>query len=69
VLATVAAAVAVYVAGAPPAMAERPEHLIAGGLLGHELDEVAAAFAERLGLCERERRQSGEWAALWLSAR
>jgi ribosomal protein L11 methyltransferase len=44
-----------------------PAHLIAGGLLTHEADEIAAAFAERLGLRERERRRSGEWAALWLA--
>jgi ribosomal protein L11 methyltransferase len=45
-----------------------PAQLIAGGLLRAELDEVARAFGERLGLRERERRISGEWAALWLSA-
>ena len=45
-----------------------PAHLIAGGLLSEEVDEVAAAFAERLGLRERERRESGEWAAVWLAA-
>lgn len=47
---------------------EAPAHLIAGGLLANEADEVAEAFAGRLRLRERERRQSGEWAALWLSA-
>lgn len=45
-----------------------PAHLIAGGLLVGEADEVAGAFAERLGLGERERRQNGEWAALWLTS-
>lgn len=45
-----------------------PAHLIASGLLRAEVDEVAGAFAERLGLRERERRASGEWAAVWLSA-
>jgi ribosomal protein L11 methyltransferase len=45
-----------------------PAQLIAGGLLVAELDEVAQSFGERLGLRERERRISGEWAALWLSA-
>jgi ribosomal protein L11 methyltransferase len=45
-----------------------PSQLIAGGLLRAELDEVAQAFGDRLGLRERERRVSGEWAALWLSA-
>jgi ribosomal protein L11 methyltransferase len=44
-----------------------PAHLIAGGLLAHEADEIAGAFAARLGLRERARRQSGEWAALWLA--
>jgi ribosomal protein L11 methyltransferase len=45
-----------------------PEHLIASGLLVAEVDEVVAAFAGKLGLRERERRHSGEWAAVWLSA-
>ncbi len=45
----------------------RPRHLIAGGLLGDELDEVSGAFAERAGLRERARRHEGEWAALWLT--
>lgn len=45
-----------------------PPHLIAGGLLREEVDEVAAAFSRRLGLRERERRAGGEWAAVWLSA-
>jgi ribosomal protein L11 methyltransferase len=44
-----------------------PAHLIAGGLLAPEADEVAHAFA-RLGLAERSRRHGGEWAALWLTA-
>jgi ribosomal protein L11 methyltransferase len=47
-------------AGAPP------RALVIGGLLGHEADEVAAAFARR-GLHERERRGRGEWAALTLA--
>jgi ribosomal protein L11 methyltransferase len=42
-----------------------PQTLVASGLLAHEADEVAAAFA-RHGLVEAERRQSGEWAALVL---
>ena len=42
-----------------------PDTLIAGGLLAHEGDEVAAAFA-RHGLHEAERRGSGEWIALRL---
>jgi len=44
-----------------------PRQLIASGLLRGEADEVAAAFEDRLGLRERARRESGEWAALWLS--
>jgi ribosomal protein L11 methyltransferase len=49
-------------------MACAPSHLLAGGLLRDQVDEVVGAFGERLGLCERERRVSGEWAAVWLSA-
>ena len=45
-----------------------PAHLLAGGLLGQEVDEVCAAFADRLGLRERTRLESGEWAAVWLVA-
>jgi ribosomal protein L11 methyltransferase len=45
-----------------------PAHLIASGLLTTELDEVAGAFVERLGMCERKRLRSGEWAAVWLSS-
>jgi ribosomal protein L11 methyltransferase len=45
-----------------------PGHLIASGLLREEADEVARVFRERLELREHERRQSGEWAALWLSS-
>ncbi len=48
-------------------MTDAPDHLIAGGLLRHEADELAAVFAARLGLHERERRESGEWSAVWLS--
>lgn len=44
----------------------RPRHLIASGLLREEAGEVAAAFAERLNLRERQRLERGEWAALWL---
>ncbi len=44
-----------------------PEHLIAGGLLVHEVDQVVRAFQGRLGLRERERRRRGEWAAVWLT--
>jgi ribosomal protein L11 methyltransferase len=44
---------------------EAPHTLIASGLLTHEADEIAAAFAS-LGLRERDRRERGEWAALLL---
>jgi ribosomal protein L11 methyltransferase len=44
-----------------------PEHLIASGLLCTEVEEVAGAFAARLGLRARERREDGDWAALWLT--
>ncbi|HET6509198.1 MAG TPA: 50S ribosomal protein L11 methyltransferase [Baekduia sp.] len=44
---------------------EPPRTLIASGLLVHEADEVAAAFA-RHGLAEADRRTSAEWAALLL---
>jgi ribosomal protein L11 methyltransferase len=45
---------------------ERPPGvLIASGLLRHEADEVAAAFAAR-GLREADRREAGDWAALLL---
>jgi ribosomal protein L11 methyltransferase len=50
-------------AGGPDA----PRRLIASGLLIHEADEIAAAFAS-LGLRERDRRERGEWAALLLAA-
>jgi len=49
-------------------MPSPPAHLLAGGLLKEQVDEVAQAFTERLGLRERERRESGEWAAVWLTA-
>jgi ribosomal protein L11 methyltransferase len=44
---------------------EPPRTLIASGLLAHEADEIAAAFA-RHGLAEAHRRQSAEWSALLL---
>ncbi len=50
-------------------MLSAPAHLLAGGLLREEVDEVARAFGDRLQLHERERRESGEWAAVWLTAR
>jgi ribosomal protein L11 methyltransferase len=43
-----------------------PDSLIASGLLTHEADEIAAAFAVH-GLRERDRRERGEWAALLLT--
>ena len=42
-----------------------PDVLVASGLLAHEGDEVAAAFA-RHGLRETARRAGGEWVALLL---
>jgi len=45
-----------------------PAQLLASGLLPEQCEETARAFAEHLGLRERERRQSGSWAALWLVA-
>ena len=47
------------------ASVERPERVIASGLLVEEVDEVAGAFAGA-GLVESERRESGDWAALLL---
>ncbi len=44
-----------------------PHTLIASGLLVHEADEIAVAFAS-LGLRERDRRERGGWAALLLAA-
>jgi ribosomal protein L11 methyltransferase len=44
-----------------------PNHVIASGLLRGEADQVARVYAERLGLSERERREQGDWAALWLT--
>jgi ribosomal protein L11 methyltransferase len=45
-----------------------PTHLVAGGLLVEQVDEVAGAFAAR-GLIERSRRTDGDWAALLLARR
>jgi ribosomal protein L11 methyltransferase len=47
-------------------MPTAPRRLLASGLLAHEVDEVVEAFGRRLGMGERERRRSGEWAAVWL---
>jgi ribosomal protein L11 methyltransferase len=49
-------------------MPRAPAHLLAGGLLANEVGEVASAFERRLGLRRRAERQSGGWAAVWLSA-
>jgi ribosomal protein L11 methyltransferase len=46
---------------------EPPRVLVASGLLAHEADEVATAFARR-GLHERARSHAGEWAALTLTS-
>jgi ribosomal protein L11 methyltransferase len=51
-----------------PKIIRPPAHLLCGGLLREEVEEIAAAFAARLGLRELQRRQSGEWAALWMAA-
>jgi ribosomal protein L11 methyltransferase len=44
-----------------------PEHLVCSGMLVSETDDVVEAFAA-LGLCERERRGSGDWAAVLLES-
>jgi ribosomal protein L11 methyltransferase len=44
-----------------------PGNVIVGGLLVGEVGEVVEAFGEQIGLRERERRISGEWAAVWLT--
>jgi ribosomal protein L11 methyltransferase len=46
---------------------EPPRTLVASGLLRHEADEVAGAFAAH-GLRERDRRETSGWAALLLAA-
>jgi ribosomal protein L11 methyltransferase len=48
-------------------MPRAPAHLLAGGLLREQVDEVVRAFGERLGMRERERRERGEWAVVWLT--
>jgi ribosomal protein L11 methyltransferase len=47
-------------------MAEPPPVLVASGLLAHEAEEVATAFAVRHGLREVERREAEGWAAVLL---
>jgi ribosomal protein L11 methyltransferase len=48
-------------------MPRAPAHLLAGGLLKDQVDEVVEAFGEGLGMRERERRERGEWAVVWLT--
>jgi ribosomal protein L11 methyltransferase len=43
-----------------------PDRVVASGILGHEANRVAAAFAQA-GLAERERRTAGDWTALLLA--
>jgi ribosomal protein L11 methyltransferase len=43
-----------------------PRSLVCSGLLAGEVEEVCAAFAAQ-GLIECGRRDSGDWAALWLA--
>jgi ribosomal protein L11 methyltransferase len=45
-----------------------PSHLLAGGLLDDEVDEIARVFGERFGLRLREKRSREGWAAAWLVA-
>ena len=49
-------------------MPRAPAHLLAGGLLREQVDEVVEAFGEGLGMHERERRERGEWAVVWLTS-
>ena len=44
-----------------------PSDLIVGGLLREQVEEVVGAFESALNMRERERRCSGEWAAVWLA--
>jgi len=50
-------------------MTDPPARLIASGLLIDQVDAVTAAFADRHGLLEVERRHEGEWAAVLLVSR
>lgn len=50
------------------ALPAAPSDLLAGGLLAGEVDEIAEAYADRMGMVERERRRSGDWAAVWLQS-
>jgi ribosomal protein L11 methyltransferase len=53
--------------GLAQTMPSTPAHLLAGGLLNEEVEEVASAFTERLQMSIREERHSGEWSAVWLT--
>jgi len=44
-----------------------PAHVLAGGLLPEQVEEVTRAFGGRLGLSERERREGEGWSSVWLS--
>jgi ribosomal protein L11 methyltransferase len=48
-------------------MPRAPAHLLAGGLLKDQVDKVVEAFGAGLGMRERERRERGEWAVVWLT--
>jgi ribosomal protein L11 methyltransferase len=48
-------------------MPRAPAHLLAGGLLREQVEEVVEAFGGRLGMRERGRRERGEWAVVWLT--
>jgi ribosomal protein L11 methyltransferase len=48
-------------------LSHTPAQLIAGGLLRSEVDQVVDAFALATGMRERQRREQGEWAAVWLT--
>ncbi len=50
------------------ALPAAPSRLLAGGLLRGEVDEIVDAYGERLGMRERERLESGDWASVWLEA-
>lgn len=66
VLANLLRPLLLHVARAGFAGGKPPRTLVASGLLAHEADEVAAAFAASMGLRETDRRLGGEWAALLL---
>lgn len=48
------------------AIEQPPAHLIAGGLLPEQVEDVVGTLGGRLGLRERERREDSGWAAVWL---